>query len=276
MDNFIGKNVLITGGSSGIGLSTAIRFAAEGANVYILARTVEKLTQAAETIAQARQSPSQVVGTIVADVSDWDALSAALGPWIEHNGVPDVLVNSAGFVEPGRFDEQDIALFRSMNDIDYYGTVYASRLVVPGMVQRGSGTIVNISSMLGIFPMYAYTAYCGSKYAVRGFTDALRAELKPSGVNVTLVFPWDTQTPQYEYENQHKPQLVKEIWGEDGVMSADSVAKDILKAVKNHRYVVTPGFEGTLVYMLCHQFSFLVRPVIDFFIQRAWRKVHDA
>ena len=126
----------------------------------------------------------------------------------------DVLINSAGVVHPGEFTNLDLEKFHWMMNTNFFGTVNTIKLFLP-LMQSGAH-IVNISSMAGILGVYGYTAYGASKFAVRGFSDALRSELKMQGIHLSIVFPPDTDTPQLSYENQFKPEITKEIGGTAG------------------------------------------------------------
>jgi len=159
-----------------------------------------------------------------------------------------------------------------MIDIDYLGTVYAVKAVLPGMLRRASGAIVTISSVAGFLGSFGYTAYGAAKYAVRGFTDTLRAELKPRGIQVSVVFPPDTDTPQLAYENQFKPFETRELAGNLKAMSADDVAETILRGVVHGRYTIIPGFEGKFFYRLTGIVGDLTYPIMDRMIADAKKK----
>ena len=108
-------------------------------------------------------------------------------------------------------------------DINFFGTVNIVRAAIKDFIKRGSGNIVNVSSIAGVIGVFGYTAYGASKYAIRGFSDTLRAEVKPLGINVNIVFPPDTDTPQLAYETQFKPFETKVISGTAGLTSPDKV-----------------------------------------------------
>ena len=108
--------------------------------------------------------------------------------------------------------------------------------------------MVNISSIAGFLGVYGYWAYGASKFAVTGFSDVLRAELKPLGVDVSLVFPPDTRTEQLAYETRFKPAVTKALSGGSGVMEPERVADAILRGVTRKRYIITPGSEGRFFY----------------------------
>ncbi len=260
---------MITGGSSGIGLAVAHSLADQGAQVWLIARREAQLQSALETFS------CEIVDccrTISADVSDWEQVSAAVAYIEQEVGLPDLVVNSAGVVHPGYFQELDLDVFHWMMDINYFGTVHVCKAVVPGMIARGSGHIVNISSLAGLVGVFGYTAYGGSKFAVSGFTDTLRAELKPLGIGVSIVYPVDTDTPQLAYENEHKPPETKAIGGTANVMSPEEVAHSILHNVEHGRYMIIPGFDGKLLYWVSRFLGSGVYPVMDWLVRRAQRQ----
>jgi len=251
-DFFTGKHVLISGGSSGIGLSLAQQLFEKGSHVTILARRKDILQEAARKIENYRQTPGQMLFTISADVSEFKQLEKSLS--IQRNPV-DILINSAGVAYPGEFTKLDIDIFSTVMDINYMGTVNLTKLIVPEMVERNTGHIVNISSLAAVIGIFGYTAYAPSKYAVRGFSRCLRAELKPKGINVSVVLPPDTDTPQLEFEHKLIPDTTLKINQNGGVMSPEKVARIILSGVRKQRFTIIPGFEGKLLYMLSSIFG---------------------
>jgi 3-dehydrosphinganine reductase len=278
-DSWQGKTALITGGSSGIGLAVARSLAEKGANVWLLARGVDGLNSALESM---KYNESQYCGTISADVSDWDQISAAVTQIESEIGVPDLVVNSAGVAQPGYFQDLGIEIFHWMMDVNYFGTVYICKAVVPGMVARGSGHIVNISSGAGFIGRYGYSAYGATKYAVRGFTDVLRSELKPLGIKVSIAFPPDTDTPQLDYERGFQPpetralagiaSLISPRWENmSTTLSPEEVADSIMHQVERGRYMILPGFEMKLLYWLDRLLGSGIYPILDWLIVRAQR-----
>jgi 3-dehydrosphinganine reductase len=277
MENYQGKLALITGGSSGIGLALAKLLARKGASVTILARKPERLEAARKEIEQVGQYPQQSFGTIAVDVSDADQVKIHLDEFISKVGVPDILINSAGVVYPGEFVEYNFDLFQDTLNINLMGAVNITWFVVPRMVERKSGTIVNIGSMLSFLGLYGYTSYCASKYALRGFSDALRIEMKLKGVNVHLVAPADTQTPQLEFESQLKPEVVKELFKLVGVspaMTPEKVAEAILNGIERRQYIILPGMDSKLIYYATHLLAAFVNPIMDFLMAQALKRVN--
>jgi 3-dehydrosphinganine reductase len=273
MNYYANKTVLITGGSSGIGLALARQLTTQGASVHILARSADRLNDALAEIKTLRVSPDQKFSSIQADITDLDALTLALSKHIEEFGSPNILINSAGVAYPGEFTNLELKTFHWMMDVDYFGTVNVIKLLLPGMLKRSSGHIINFSSMAGYMGVYGYTAYGASKYAVRGFSDILRAELKPKGITVSVVFPPDTDTPQLAYENQFKPPVTKILAGSAGLKTADEVAAITLRKAARKRYIITPSFESSLFFTLSNLLGRLIYPIMDMQISQAIRKL---
>jgi len=270
--SFANKVVLVTGGSSGIGLATAHLLAQMGANVWLIASRQEKLENALFSVQAACVNPSQRCGMVTADVSDSDQVEKAVAQVIESTGVPDLLINSAGVCQPGYVQELDLGLFRWMMDVNYYGTLHVTKALLPAMIERRSGYIVNISSMAGFVGLFGYTAYGASKFAVRGFSEALRAEMKPYGIGVSIVYPPDTDTPQLTYEKQFKPVETQALTGTASMMTADAVAGDILKGIARGQYAILPGLESKLIYRVGGWIGDGIHPIIDMLIAQAQNK----
>lgn len=262
-------NVLITGGSSGIGLSLAKKYVSKGLNVWILGRSKEKLIQSLNVLENHRISNEQKIDIIQADVSDSKALNSSIEKIIIDIGSFYLLINSAGAAHPGVFNELPLDIFRSMMEVNYFGTLNTIKAVLPAMIENKRGHIVNISSIAGFLGIYGYTAYSASKFAVRGFSDCLRSELRPLGIDVSIVFPPDTQTPQLEYENQYKPEITKMIAGNAGISSPDFVADAIISGVENRKYIIIPGIEGKIIFHLNNFLGPCLYPILDIMVNRA-------
>lgn len=273
MKDFNGKLVLITGGSSGIGLALAKKLSALGADIWILARRLEQLQAAKDEMEKARSNGDQKFGIISADVANLDELNGELEKFQQEVGVPHLLINSAGYAHPGTFEELAIDVFHQQMNVNYFGTVYVTRAVLPGMIERGSGYIVNVSSMAALFSIYGFTAYSASKFAVHGLTDGLRSEVKHLGIKVSHVIPPDTDTPGLAKENEIKPEITKLVSETAGLASPEAVADSIIKGIKRERYLIMMGFENTLLYHLGNLLGSKKRHILDFLINQARGKI---
>ncbi|HEY1847561.1 MAG TPA: SDR family oxidoreductase [Opitutaceae bacterium] len=238
--------MLITGGSSGIGLAIARQCAAEGAKVSLVARDAARLASAKASVAAAGAS----VFTASADVSDKEAILGAIRAAEAAHGPVDVLVTSAGTARPGYFEEVPLEVFERSMAVNYLGTVYALRAVFPGMRARGKGAVVLLSSGAGLIGIPGYSPYTPTKFAVRGLAETLRVELRRFGIHVLVVYPPDTDTPQLEDEAVTKPAETVAITAGGGLWSPEGVARATLAGLRERRFVVAPGFRmGALAWM---------------------------
>ncbi|HEX8990253.1 MAG TPA: SDR family oxidoreductase [Anaerolineales bacterium] len=265
--SYQGRLALITGGSSGIGLALAQLLAREGTNVWLLARHKDTLETALKSLPT---QGDQRHGIAVADVSNWEQLHTTVQRITREAGLPDLLINSAGITEPGYVQDIPAETFREIMDINYLGTVHTTKAVLPGMLERGSGHIINISSAGGFITGPGYAAYSPSKFAVRGFSDALRAEVKPRGLRVSLVYPPNTDTPQRAYEvSRQSPEVhnVDENAGlgpwKFGTLPVSQVAEEILQGVKRERYVILPGSGNRVLYRLISLLGDFAYNIVD-------------
>jgi 3-dehydrosphinganine reductase len=243
---FSGKNILISGGSSGIGFAIAKIFVQSGAHITLLARRKALLNSACQDLEVYRKSGDQIIRAFSADVSNYPALEKVYG---QIQTSFDVLVNCAGIAYPGEFINLDAKIFEEVININYLGTVNLTKLVLPGMLEKRSGYIVNVASLAALIGIYGYTAYAPSKYAIRGFSRCLRAELKAYGIDVSVVFPPDTDTPQLAFEHSIIPEITRKINSTGSVMSADKVAEAVIKGIRRRQFSIVPGWEGKLLYL---------------------------
>lgn len=211
MNSLSGKTAVVTGGSSGIGLALCRLLCQEGAYVWMIGRDEHRLQAAREEAVEGLPEEQQNLELHSMDVTDVGQVQDGFSEIIKHAGRIDLLINSAGVAHPGEVHDLDLAIFHWMMDVNYFGTVNCVKSVLPAMLEKRQGYIVNIASLAAVFGVYGYTAYAASKFAVRGFSDALRAELKPRGIDVSIVYPTDTETPQLEYENKYKPAATKAL-----------------------------------------------------------------
>ncbi len=270
--HFEGQLVLVTGGSSGIGLALARQLSSAGARVWLLARRQEGLERAIHSLASVNGNKP---GMLSADVTDAKQAEAAVKRLTDQAGLPDILVNCAGASHPGYVQETTLDTYRQMMDLNYFGTVHMVQAVLPGMLQRGSGYIVNFSSMAGFLAPFGYAAYVPSKYAVRGYSDSLRLELKPLGIDVSIVFPPDTNTPGMENENKTKPYETLEAFSST-LAAPETVAKAVVRGMKRRQYVILPGTEASLTYRLTYLMGNGIYPIFDMLLAQARRKKSKA
>lgn len=243
-DYFTGKSVIVTGGSSGIGLAFAQRAASWGARVSLVARRRPVLEEARQQIQ--RKTPGAEVHLLELDISKEEDVAREVERHVAAHGV-DMLINNAGVVMPGRFLDLPTREFRQMMDVNYFGTVFMSKAVLPHLVAKRSGHVLNVSSLAGVMGIYGYTAYAASKFALVGFSQALRAEMWPHGVKISLCLPPDTDTPQLAFENQYKPAETKAIAGQVKTLSADAVALSMADGMSKGTFEIYPDLASRMV-----------------------------
>ncbi|MGJ3245327.1 MAG: SDR family oxidoreductase [Elainellaceae cyanobacterium] len=258
------RHIIITGGSSGIGYALACQLVRNGDRVSIMARTPQALDTAKTQLEQYRLHPSQQILALPADVSCQEQVNQAVQQAIAQSGMPDMLINCAGIAHPGYFREVPIEVFETTMAINYFGTLYCIRAVLPYMEQRRSGHIVMTSSGSGLIGIYGYSPYSPSKFALRGLAESLRGELKPWGIGISIVYPPDTDTPQLEQENKTKPLETQRITATAAIWTADHVAAEILNGVRKNQFAIAPGTEMSVL----SRFHSIISPALNWYFDR--------
>lgn len=236
-------HVVVTGGSSGIGRAFTRRVVAAGSRVSVLALDDADLTETDRDLA----ALGATYAVEPVDVTDRPAVEKAIAASEAALGPCDVLLTCAGIAHPGYFERLDDDVFRRTMEVDYFGTLYALRAVLPGMMARRRGSAVGISSAAGLVGIFGYTPYAPAKFAVRGLLEALRCEAAPYGVHVGCVCPPDTDTPQLAYENRFKPPETRAISGQVRTRSADEVAAAIVRGIEARRFLITVDWQTRLL-----------------------------
>lgn len=261
MKEFAGKRVYITGGSTGIGLSTAKLLAAAGADVVIFARTKATLEQALETIEKHRRSSAQRFAFRQLDVTDNRKVKETMAEVVASFGVPDLLINCAGRALPRYFEDITFEQFDESMKINLYGIWNTVSALVPVMKAKG-GTIVNTSSMCGFMGVFGYTDYCASKFGVIGLSEALKQELQFQNITVQVLCPPDTDTPGFATENILKPVETKAVSAGAKLMSPDAAAKELIEGIKRGTFIIIPGADGRFTYFMKRHFPAVVEMIM--------------
>jgi short-subunit dehydrogenase len=250
-----GKVVIITGGSSGIGLALAQEFGRLGAFVVISARNRERLDQAT---ADLRWEGIEVLA-IQADVSREEDCKNLIEKTIAEKGRIDVLVNNAGISMRAAFKDTDLSVIKTLMDVNFWGTVYCTKYALPWLLET-KGSVVGIISVAGYIGLPGRTGYSASKFAIRGFLDTLRCENLKTGLHVLVAAPGFTATNirQAALLGNGYPQGTTPR-DEGKMMSAGKAAKKIVKAtLKRKNELVLTLVEGKLAVLLNRFFPGLV------------------
>jgi dehydrogenase/reductase SDR family protein 7B len=238
MGRFKNKLVLITGASAGIGKVTAQEFVREGARVIGTGRNQERL----EAIKNELGADNFVA--VLADVADASSMAAMVTQVLGEVGLPDIVIANAGIGHDAHFVDTSDEAWRELFEINVFGVVRTVRPFVPGMIERGSGRIIFISSVVGKRGIPHYSAYSASKFALDGIADVLRVELVGTGVSLGTVYPSSTvsefqdRTQRIGLERKPKrPQRHPTI----------HVARAILKMSNSKRTEMLLSFEGNFM-----------------------------
>jgi short-subunit dehydrogenase len=219
------KTVVITGASSGIGKATALEFARRGANLIIGARRSELLDE----VASACRSTGAQCTAVVADVAKREDCKRL----IDAAGKVDVLVNNAGFAIFDSIEKASANDLQQMMETNYFGTVWCTQAALPGMFERRDGVIVNVSSIAGLMGYAGMGGYCATKFAIVGFTEALRDEVIGRGVRISLICPGTTETGFFTKAERGKmPGASRLILA----IKPERVAKAICNSAEDDRY----------------------------------------
>lgn len=227
LKNFAGAVAVITGGASGIGLATAQNLYAKGAHIVIADINEQGLQKAQQDIRASSQQGGQVL-TVVTDVTSEAQVQALMQQALTINQHIDLVVTSAGVGWGGPIDEFTGEQMQRMMNINFMGTYYCVRAALPTMRQQGAGHFVFLSSVAGKLAAPMLTGYCATKWAIRGFASALRAELEGSGISATTVYPAWVETPMIHQEAEAMQSL-----NVIAMLTPQQVAAEIVQATLN-------------------------------------------
>jgi len=251
--SFKNKVVLITGASSGIGRETAIEFAKLGANLILVARRKDKLKQTEDELKKYNVS----ISACQCDVSKKDQVKEMSETVLEKFSSVDILVNNAGFAIYGSVSDLSISDIESQMETNYFGMVYCIKNFLPSMLKKKSGHIVNVASVAASFGLPGIASYCASKFAMMGFSEGLKHELKDTGIGITVVSPIMVRTnffdhPSFEKMPKYSPTS----------LDPKTVAKTILKAANSSRLeIVVPSVIRGAIWMKS-TFPFFINPIL--------------
>ncbi len=245
-----GSRILITGASQGIGKSLAELAAQKGAKVLAVARRVDLLQELAETI----KAKGQVLEIAAADITKPEDRQKMLETAREKFGGLDILVNNAGIGATGHFADCSPERLRQIMEVNFFGLTETTRTFLPMLKEGNKPAIINISSIAGRRGIPARSEYSASKFAVQGFSEAIRAELAKDGVDVLVVCPGLTQTNFSQNMIEQKAKIkMDHLRG----MSSEQVAQATLRAIEKGKHETTLTFKGKLLLLVCRFFPWI-------------------
>lgn len=260
--NLNGLRILITGASQGIGRALCVVAARKGCRVLAAARSQPLLDELAAEIGAA----GGTVATVIADVTKPDDRAAMVAAAQQHFGGLDVLVNNAGIGATGHFMDSEPDVLRSIFETNFFGLTETTRAFLPVLKVGTTPAIVNISSVVGKRALPARSLYSASKFAVAGFSEAIRAELAKDGIDVLVVSPGLTQTNFSKNMLEQKARMqMDHMRG----MTSEEVAEATLTAIAKGKVDTTLTFRGKLLVLVNRFFPWIV----DFFSKMKVREL---
>jgi short-subunit dehydrogenase len=248
------KVVIITGASSGIGRALSAELAGRGAIIVMAARSRDKLTE----IEKELTAKGSRVMAVCADVSIEEDCRNLISETVRNFGRIDVLINNAGISMRALFEHVDLEVIRRLMDVNFWGTVYCTKLALPYLLKTG-GSVVGVSSIAGYKGLPGRTGYSASKFAIQGFLETLRIENLKKGLHVLIACPGFTAS------NIRNTALVADgsAQGESprdegNLMKADVVAVKIANAIVRRRKILVITLQGKLIVLLNKLFPFMI------------------
>ena len=236
-----GSRILITGASSGIGRAVSLELARAGAELIVVARREDRLKKLAEEIA----ALGGRIETVAGDITDPNCRQRAIDAAITHYNGLDILLNNAGVGAMGLFEHADPARVRRVFEVNFFALVELTRLALP-LLQKGvRPMVVNVSSILGHRAVPHSSEYSASKFAVQGFSEAIRAEFTRHGIDVLVVSPGTTET---EFFDSVLERTGEPAWPKHTPISSAEVARRMVEAIRRGKHEIVPYFPGK---MLC-------------------------
>jgi len=240
------KVVIITGGSSGIGKACALAFGKHGARVVISGRNQERLDEAIKTLEAASIECMGVVSDVASESDSKELIKQTVAKY----GQLDILINNAGISMRSLFDDCDPSVIKKVMDINFYGTVYATKYALP-YIKQFKGSIVGVSSIAGYRGLPARTGYSASKFAMQGFLEALRTELLKDDVHVLVACPGFTESNIRNTALVADGNTQGESPRDEGkMMKAEEVAQYIFNAVKRKKRSLVLTTQGKMTVLL--------------------------
>ena len=263
------KNIIITGGSKGIGLACARQLAASQANLILVARNKQMLQQVCQQLQQ--DFPGAHIHPLAGDITLAATQKRLLKLAQDRFGAVHGLINNAGFARPGYFEELSLQNFEDTMRLNYHAAVQTSQMVLPLM--PADSFISFTSSVAGYMGVFGFSSYSPSKFALIGLAQCLRQELYFRGIHVAVLCPPDTDTPGLQNEGDGKPPETSALSESAKLMDAETVASRFLKKLARKKFMINVNFESQLFYALQRWVPEIVFKIMIHIIKKARRKL---
>ena len=258
------KTVLITGAASGIGKSTAELLYQKEFRVIAAGIRPENLEKAFPDFSSDR------LICLKLDVSKPDDWEYVLNAGINHFGGIDILVNSAGVIEPGYVHQTSIEKINQQVDINLKGSLYGTHFLAKHMLEKGGGHIINIASLAGVAPIPGISIYSATKFGIRGFSLAAAQELEENGVIVSVICPDAVQTRMLDYQQDKKESAM--VFSASRYLTPEQVARAVLKTIEKPRYEVWLPWPRGVLATLGSVFPGMAHVIKRFLIRKGLKK----
>ena len=252
------KWTIVTGASSGIGKALALEFASHGFNILLIARNQAALTEVAAECARNGAVETEIIAADLSDAGSLERLNSALA---SSGRLYEVLVNNAGFGIHGEFASTDLQQNLQLVNLQLAASLSLTRAVLPGMISRRSGRILNVASVYSFSPVPFQSVYAACKAFLLSFSSALENELKGTGVTVTVFCPGATQT---EFRSRAGIRQKRS----DSGMPAESAARIAYLETMKGKHIVVPGLINRIFVLLTHLMPDATLPALVRFINR--------
>jgi uncharacterized protein len=249
-----GKHILITGGSSGIGRHLAGKLLEHSNKVVIASNNLAALEQTAGEL----ENISSLIFFYKVDVSSTDSVHAMAESVLREHGCPDILINNAGFATYRTFEESPIAEIEQLVNVNLLGAMRCSHSLLPAMITRGHGSIVNIASIAGKLVMTPNGVYSASKHALVAWSEILKYELARFNINVSVICPGRVETAFFDHETfkTRVPRSETQL-----TIPIEVVTQKIMSAIEKKRFLTfIPSYYGLLIWLI-NTFSYLSKPL---------------
>lgn len=267
-----GSTAILSGASTGIGKATAKEFVQLGANVCIIARRSDVLNKTIEDLRKELIHNSQFVEAINCDATDMDKLQPLIENFIEKHGIPEYLINLVGYALPDYIENYKFEDFKENMENNYYGQLIPTLILLPYYLKEKRGHIGFVSSVAGYFGVMGYAAYSPTKFAIVGLAETLRNELSPYNINISIIYPPDTQTPAFERENIKKPKECMIMSERAGLVQPEEVARPLMEGLIKKKFYILIG-KAKFLWRMKRLFPNLVNNISDKELKKARKKL---